>query len=57
MGEFLYLETAILEFWTFVLLEIRLNGRLGGDFNPGFNDYFKHTEKKFMSNFYFNCGT
>lgn len=54
--EFLHLETAILEFWTFVLLEIRSNGRLGGDFNSGFNNYFRYTEEtKSMPHFYFNC--
>ena len=35
VGKFLYLETAILEFWTFVLLGIQLDGKLGGGFNPG----------------------
>lgn len=52
--QFLYLETALLEFWAFVLLRVRLNGRLGGDFNPGSNNEFKYTEKtKFMVNFLF----
>lgn len=46
MGEFLDLETGILEFCICVLLGVKLNGRLGEDFNPGFNNHFKHSEKK-----------
>lgn len=46
VGEFLDLETGILEFCICVLLGVKLNGRLGEDFNPGFNNHFKHSEKK-----------